>query len=198
MHKSAANVTAEREAKATEDVAEVSDGARKVKAHFGSAVELTASGLALWCLLPENPLPLLSFLALYAVAISAALVSHVPGGVGVFEAVMLLAAGPHLPTAQLLGALLLYRGLYYVLPLVLAGGLLVAYELRPSAMAPMGRAAVRQSPRLLAALTLVAGLWLVVSGVTPFTRDAREVLVALNVPLPLIELRKKIWSNPRL
>ena len=51
----------------------------------------------------------------------------------------------------------------------------------------MGRAAVRQSPRLLAALTLVAGLWLVVSGVTPFTRDAREVLVALNVPLPLIE-----------
>lgn len=152
-----------------------------------SAVELSASGLALWCLLPENPLPLLSFLALYAVAISAALISHVPGGVGVFEAVMLLAAGPHLPTAQLLGALLLYRGLYYVLPLVLASGLLVAYELRPAAVAPMGRAAVRQSPRLLAALTLVAGLWLVVSGVTPFTRDAREVLVALNVPLPLIE-----------
>jgi phosphatidylglycerol lysyltransferase len=84
------------------------------------------------------------------VAISAALVSHVPGGVGVFEAVMLLAAGPHLPTAQLLGALLLYRGLYYVLPLVLASGLLVAYELRPPRW-PMGRAAVRQSPRLLAA-----------------------------------------------
>jgi phosphatidylglycerol lysyltransferase len=151
-----------------------------------SAVELTPRAGAVVPAAGE-PLPLLSFLALYAVAISAALVSHVPGGVGVFEAVMLLAAGPHLPTAQLLGALLLYRGLYYVLPLVLASGLLVAYELRPAAVAPMGRAAVRQSPRLLAALTLVAGLWLVVSGVTPFTRDAREVLVALNVPLPLIE-----------
>ncbi|WP_225864853.1 bifunctional lysylphosphatidylglycerol flippase/synthetase MprF [Ideonella benzenivorans] len=152
-----------------------------------SAVELTASGLALWFLLPESALPLFSFLALYAVAIAAALISHVPGGLGVFEAVMLLAAGPDLPTAKLLGALLLYRGLYYVLPLVLASGLLVGYELRAGTVAPMGRAAVRQSPRLLAALTLVAGLWLMVSGVTPFTRDARAVLVALNVPLPLIE-----------
>jgi phosphatidylglycerol lysyltransferase len=126
-----------------------------------SAVELSASGLALWCLLPENPLPLLSFLALYAVAISAALISHVPGGVGVFEAVMLLAAGPAPAHRQLLGALLLYRGLYYVLPWCWPAACWWPTNCARRG-GPMGRAAVRQSPRLLAALTLVAGLWLVV------------------------------------
>jgi phosphatidylglycerol lysyltransferase len=47
--------------------------------------------------------------------------------------------------------------------------------------------AVHLSPRLMAALTLIAGLWLMVSGVTPFTADAREILATLRIPLPLIE-----------
>jgi phosphatidylglycerol lysyltransferase len=87
----------------------------------------------------------------------------------------------------MLGALLLNRGIYYVLPLTLATGMLIAYELRSGVAAPVGRMAVHLSPRLMAALTLIAGLWLMVSGVTPFTEDAREILVHLHMPLPIIE-----------
>ncbi|GHC76326.1 hypothetical protein GCM10007320_15460 [Pseudorhodoferax aquiterrae] len=152
-----------------------------------SAVELGASALALWVLLPASDLPLPTFLAFYAIAISASLLSHVPGGIGVFEAVMLLASGPYLPTETMLGALLLYRALYYVLPLVLATALLAGFELRAGVGAQVGRAAARLGPRLLAALTLVAGLWLLVSGVTPFTEDSQLLLESLNVPLPLVE-----------
>ncbi|MFT3719990.1 bifunctional lysylphosphatidylglycerol flippase/synthetase MprF [Pseudorhodoferax sp.] len=159
-----------------------------------SAVELTASALALWVLLPGERLPLPGFLAFYAIAISASLLSHVPGGLGVFEAVMLLAAGPALGAQDMLGALLLYRGLYYVVPLAVAALLLAGFELRAGvgvsvgrAAAPAVRAAGRLAPRLLAALTLVAGIWLMVSGVTPFTEDAQLLLQALNVPLPLVE-----------
>ena len=36
------------------------------------------------------------------------------------------------------------------------------YELRSGIAAPVGRLAVRQSPRLMAALCVVAGLWLMV------------------------------------
>ena len=43
-------------------------------------------------------------------------------------------------------------------------------------------------------MTLVAGIWLIVSGVTPFTEDAREMLVTLHVPLPLIEASHFIGS----
>jgi len=152
-----------------------------------SAFELGASAAALWFLLPTNHIALSTFAAFYAIAITAGIVSHVPGGIGVFEAVMLLASGTELPSGAMLGALLLYRGIYYVLPLVLATGTLIFYELRSGVAAPVGRMAVHLSPRLMAALTLVAGLWLMISGVTPFTADAREVLAALRVPLPLIE-----------
>ncbi len=153
-----------------------------------SAFELAASAAALWFLLPANQIAPSTFVAFYAVAITAGIVSHVPGGVGVFEAVMmLLASGPGISSDAMLGALLLYRGIYYVLPLVLATGALAVYELRSGVAAPVGRLAVHLSPRLMAALSLIAGVWLMVSGVTPFTEDARVVLAALRVPLPLIE-----------
>lgn len=159
-----------------------------------SAFELSASALALWVLLPGERMPLPSFMAFYAIAVSASLLTHVPGGLGVFEAVMLLAARPYLPTDAMLGALLLYRALYYIVPLVLATVLLAGFEVRAGAAAPVGRAAApvvraaaRLSPRLMAALTLVAGLWLMVSGVTPFTEDSQLLLQALDVPLPLVE-----------
>lgn len=152
-----------------------------------SALELSASAAALWFLLPDDRIALPTFVAFYAIAVAAGILSHVPGGVGVFEAVMLLASGAHVPTEAMLGALLLNRGIYYILPLVLAAGLLIVYELRSGVAAPVGRMAVHLSPRLMAALTLVAGLWLLISGVTPATEDAREILAALNVPLPIVE-----------
>ena len=158
-----------------------------------SALELGASALALWVLLPGERMPLPSFMAFYAIAISASLISHVPGGLGVFEAIMLAAALPYLPADAMLGALLLYRALYYVVPLLLATALLAGFELRAGAApvgraaAPVVRAAARLSPRLMAALTLVAGLWLLVSGVTPLTEDSESLLLALQVPLPLVE-----------
>ncbi len=152
-----------------------------------SAFELGASAAALWFLLPHGHISLPTFAAFYAIAISAGIASHVPGGVGVFEAVMLLAAGRSVPSDALLGALLLYRGIYYILPLVLASALLVGWELREGVAAPVGRMAVHLSPRLMAALALVAGIWLMVSGATPFTDDAREMLATLHMPVPLIE-----------
>ena len=152
-----------------------------------SGFELSASAAALWCLLPHGLIGLPSFVAFYAIAITVGIISHVPGGVGVFEAVMLLATGRSVPSDAMLGALLLYRGLYYLLPLALAAGMLIVYELRSGVAAPVGRMAVRLSPRLMAALALVAGLWLLISGVTPFTEDARDILISLDVPLPLVE-----------
>lgn len=158
-----------------------------------SAAELSASALALWLLLPRGGIALAPFLAFYAVAISAAIASHVPGGIGVFEAVILLACSPQVPTQTVLGALVLYRGVYYLLPLVVAALLLAAYELRAGVAAPVGRIAVQLSPRLLAALSFVAGIWLLVSGVTPQSDEAQELL-AMKVPLVLVEASHFIGS----
>ena len=56
------------------------------------------------------------------------IVSHAPGGLGVFEVTVLLALSS-LSREQVLGALLLFRIFYYFIPFVLALALLGAYEI---------------------------------------------------------------------
>ncbi len=156
-------------------------------------VELAFSAAALWVLLPAGELALPRFVAFYAVAVIASLISHVPGGLGVFEAVMLIACGPHAAVQEVLGALLLYRGLYFVLPLVIATAMLVVYELRSGVAAPVGRLAVHRSPQVMAGLAFVGGVWLLVSGVTPQSDEAAQLL-SLHVPLPIVEASHFVGS----
>lgn len=158
-----------------------------------SAADLVFAGAALWVLLPAGAVGLPTFMAFYAIALALAVVSHVPGGLGIFEAVILLACRGQAAPQDVLAALLVYRGVYYLLPLVIATGVLVLYELRSGVAAPVGRAAVHLSPTLMAALAMVAGLWLLISGVTP-TSDEATQLLAMRVPLPIVEASHFVGS----
>lgn len=158
-----------------------------------SAGDLGMAAAALWCLLPAGVVDLPTFVAFYAIAMALGVLSHVPGGVGVFEAVILLATNGHAPVSQVAGALVLYRGIYYLLPLLFAAFMLAGFELRQSAAAPIGRAAVRLFPGVLAALTLVTGVMLLISGVTPATHDA-EAFLRNHVPLFLVEVSHLLGS----
>ena len=158
-----------------------------------SVVDIAASAAVLWLLLPAGSIDFTAFLGFYAIATVLGILSHLPGGIGVFEAVMLVALGGRLPIEALAGALVLYRVIYYLLPLMLALVLLLAHEVRRGTVAPVTRAISGLAPLLLTALTLVTGVMLIVSGVTPATNEASELL-ALYVPLPLVEASHFIGS----
>ena len=64
--------------------------------------------------------------AVYVIANTATLISHVPGGLGVIESVVLYL----LPQADLIGAVLVFRFVYFLLPLSLGLLLFGATELR--------------------------------------------------------------------
>jgi uncharacterized membrane protein YbhN (UPF0104 family) len=64
-----------------------------------------------------------SFIAVYVFACLLGIASHAPGGLGVFEATLLV-AWPSQSREGLLSALLLYRLFYYLLPFILALALL--------------------------------------------------------------------------
>ncbi len=83
---------------------------------------------------PEAGVGLLAFASLYAVGNALVILSHVPAGVGVLEAVVLAAV----PGADVLAALIVFRLVYHVVPFVLGAGLYALSELRPSAR-PAGR-----------------------------------------------------------
>ncbi|WP_439498271.1 lysylphosphatidylglycerol synthase domain-containing protein [Bosea sp. (in: a-proteobacteria)] len=61
----------------------------------------------------------------YVLANIAALVSHVPGGLGVIEAVVTLL----LPGSQIIGGLIIFRFVYFLVPLLIGGIMLAASEL---------------------------------------------------------------------
>src|SRR5260221_12520239 len=64
------------------------------------------------------------------VEMSAGVLSAVPGGLGVFEAVFVVLL-PGVPPPQLLGVLIAYRLVYYALPFLVSIGLLVGHEIWP-------------------------------------------------------------------
>jgi uncharacterized membrane protein YbhN (UPF0104 family) len=83
----------------------------------------------LYVLLPESAqIAFLPFVAVYLASILAGVLSHVPAGLGVLESMLLLLL-PHVPPAELLAAVLLYRVIYEVLPLVVALALWGGYEM---------------------------------------------------------------------
>ncbi|MFT3717461.1 lysylphosphatidylglycerol synthase domain-containing protein [Pseudorhodoferax sp.] len=69
-------------------------------------------------------------LAVLLLAAVAGVVTHVPAGLGVLEAVFVALLGTQLAPATLIGTLLAYRALYYLAPLALAVVLFLFLELR--------------------------------------------------------------------
>lgn len=158
-----------------------------------SALDLLFAALALWALLPEADLHFMGFLAFYVIGVSLGIILHIPGGVGIFEAMILLAYGDSIPPSQLAGALVLFRAIYYLAPLALAVTLLVLREWRAIAQSRVRQKAAELSPMFLATATITVGIMLLVSGVTPSTDEATELL-ALHIPLVFVESAHFIGS----
>jgi phosphatidylglycerol lysyltransferase len=157
-----------------------------------SVVDWALAGAVLYVLLPSSSLSFLQFLGVFFVSILLGLASHVPGGLGVFETLMVLLLKPYLDSRQLLPALVVYRAVYYLIPLGVALVGLVGDEVwqrhRDVARvsATLGRLTEQLTPRVLAIFTFVAGLLLLFSGATP-SDEGRLVFLARVLPLAVIE-----------
>jgi glycosyltransferase 2 family protein len=94
------------------------------------ALDLSLVTMAMYILLP--PTPAVGFVTVQVIFLTATLlgtVSHAPGGLGVIEATMLVGLA-QFQREELLAALLTFRALYFVLPLLLATISLGLRELR--------------------------------------------------------------------
>ena len=155
-----------------------------------TALDTAAAGGVLWVLLPAHTVSYVAFLPIYAVALALGILSHVPAGLGVFEAVMLAALSGLAPPAEILAAFALYRLIYQVLPLaVAAAGLALAEGRALAAHGPTAaalKAVAGLAPPVLATMALVLGTMLVFSGVTPAQPDDLDWLGSF-LPLHVIE-----------
>ncbi len=158
-----------------------------------TAVDLVGAAAALWLLLPEGKVDFATFSAIYAAATALGVISHVPGGIGVFEAVVVFALGSRVSPSLAAAALLAYRAVYFLLPLMLAGVLLAAYELTRLAGRSTGatervlRGAGLLAPIYLSVFTFAVGIMLIISGATP-AFGKRLALLHDLVPLWAVEM----------
>lgn len=94
------------------------------------AVEMCSAIAALHVLMPAAVAPpFVDFLPVYVAAVLAGLLSHAPGGLGVFESI-LLAAFPQAQRPDVLAAILCYRLTYTLGPFVIGGLALGVFEWR--------------------------------------------------------------------
>ncbi|MBU0617016.1 MAG: flippase-like domain-containing protein, partial [Planctomycetes bacterium] len=164
---------------------------------LGIAVSCTDWALAggvLYVLLPESvPHGYPGFLTLFLLAQLVGVISTVPGGLGVFESAMVLLLHEHVSTPPLVGALLVFRAVYYLAPFGVAVLALGAAELHRHRIvvrrvsAQVGDWIAPVVPHVFAATTFVAGAILLFSGATPALAPRLHLIRDL-LPLPVVEL----------
>jgi phosphatidylglycerol lysyltransferase len=139
---------------------------------FASFDWLMAAGV-LYILLPSSQVNIFAFLSVFLLAQVAGIISQIPGGLGVFESIMILFLSNSFSPVLVLSALIAYRGLYYILPFI-AGALLLAHEEWKASRDQLKRVSKQLTgwisgiiPQVLAFGVFICGVILLFSGATP-------------------------------
>ncbi len=95
-----------------------------------ATVDVATTATIFYALLPPAPgLTWLVFLGVYVACYTAGLAANLPGGIGVFDTAMLFGLEPYVSAPHIIGAILVFRLYYYVIPLFLAGSLFAGNEI---------------------------------------------------------------------
>ena len=156
-----------------------------------SLIDTVLAGAILYFLLPIQP-HFTTFIMIYILALVAGVLSHIPGGVGVFEAVILAAFSSEIGAASLTVALIIYRIIYILIPLVIASFLLLINESKHLFTMPevketeTGIAAI-----IMAAAVFFAGVVMMFSSVLP---GFNHYLVNTFIPNKIINIAHLVAS----
>jgi uncharacterized membrane protein YbhN (UPF0104 family) len=95
-----------------------------------ATVDVAVTATIFFSLLPDAPnLTWTIFLGVYVASYTAGLAANLPGGIGVFDTAMLFGLEPYIDAPHIVGAIVVFRLYYYIIPLFLAGGLFAGNEI---------------------------------------------------------------------
>jgi phosphatidylglycerol lysyltransferase len=168
------------------------------------------ASLVLFVLLPRgHVVEFVPFLGLFVLAQTVGVLSHVPGGLGVFETLMVLALKPLIPAQETVVALLAYRAVYYLMPFVAAVVTLLMLEVARqrehvpalidktqatiASVSHWARVLQPLLPTAIGTSTFLGGVILLFSGATPAAHGRVRILTDV-LPLGLVEFSHFIAS----
>lgn len=161
--------------------------------------DLFGASMALYVLMPNDlGVGFPYFFTIYIAAIAVGILSHAPGGIGVFEATLIAGLGAS-GRSDVIAALLLYRLVYTFLPFAVAS-LSIAVAWAMTRRQQIGGAAtwvyrvIRPIvPMVAAGISALAGVILLVSGTLPTSSKALGVLREV-LPLSFVEASHLLGS----
>ncbi len=158
-----------------------------------ASVDWLLAASVLFVLLPDAGIPFFGFVGIFLLAQIAGLFSQVPGGLGVFESIIILYLSNFITGPNVVGVLLVYRIIYYLIPLILAMLLLgyQEYKANSRVVKEFGSRTAGLFPRIVPTIfsvsVFVGGAVLLFSGAMPSEVPRMQWLQPL-IPLPVIEM----------
>ena len=156
-----------------------------------ATADVAVTAAIFFTLLPHAPgLTYLRFLGVYLASYAAGLAANLPGGLGVFDTAMLIGLDPYLSPPQIVGAILVFRLFYYIIPLFLAGSMFAGNEILLR-----GRGILKGAPQLPGVQAI--GRWsepdFIVAAVTGVVGLCGALLLSLGV---LERGARLAWIDP--
>ncbi len=166
-----------------------------VMQYFVAGIDLLVAAGIVYVLLPEAiEISYFRFVAIFLLAQVAVFVTQVPGGLGVLELSLLtLLAPPPAVEPELFGALMAYRLIFYLTPMVIGISLLGVNELVTQrkylklAIGSMGQWTPDTAPRFVALFVFLCGISLLFAAALP-VEEARMQMLTSVFSLWFIEL----------
>jgi len=158
-----------------------------------ASVDWLLAASVLYVLLPKSEISFFSFVGVFLLAQIVGLFSQVPGGLGVFESVMLLYLTNFMPGPEVLSILVVYRLIYYIIPLLVALVVLgyQEYKVNRQKVEEFREKAAnwvpRVVPQVMSVSVFLGGAILLFSGAMP-SEVPRMQWLQHFIPLPVIEM----------
>ena len=94
-----------------------------------STADYLCASMVLFSLLPHSDITIFHYTGCYVISVLLGGMSQVPGGLGVLDSTLMLTLSPWYSGTEMIGALMVYRAVYYLFPLCLSAVLMGGRQL---------------------------------------------------------------------
>lgn len=158
-----------------------------------SVIDYLCASMVLFSLLPHSEISIFHYMGCYVISVLLGGMSQVPGGLGVLDSTLLVTLSPWYSGTQMIGALMVYRIIYYVFPLCLSAVLVGVRQLYSSGgnakniTANAAKGFIGVYPFILSLGVFASGAVLLFSSSTPGLPQ-RLALLDKFIPTDIIEI----------
>jgi phosphatidylglycerol lysyltransferase len=158
-----------------------------------SILDFLCASMVLFSLLPNSGISLFHYIGCYVISVLLGSLSQVPGGLGVLDSTLMITLSPWYSGTGMIGALMIYRLVYYIFPLCLSAGLLGWRQFgtigrnAKNITVIAGKGFLAIYPVILSISVFVAGAILLFSSATPGLPERLSMLNKL-IPVNILEL----------